>query len=79
MKTISFSRVVNTLSDSEMRYVKGGLDKPIVQPEGDNPVPEPSCAGSILGANCKIPFSGGEVSGTCALNTGTGKLECKPK
>ena len=27
MKTISLNRVMNTLSDSEMKMVKGGLDK----------------------------------------------------
>ena len=73
MKTISFSRVANVLSDSEMKHVKGGGErKPNVKE-----APDP-CSGLKYGDKCSLGITGGGT-GSCAhvYENGAYKLTCK--
>jgi len=73
MKKINLRGINESLSEREMKKIRGGDDKkqcPLLAPD--------PCAGSKLGAACKITSlsSGAEVSGSCH-GTFDGGLVCK--
>ena len=71
MKTINLNRVTNTLSDDEMKLVKGGKEpEAVFNPNSDE------C--SYAGFKCSINWSGGTISGTCYYNKNEKRNTCKP-
>jgi len=75
MKKINLRGVTESLSESEMKKVKGGAK--VDQPKGPVTVEEEACVGSSFMGPCSLQWEGGNVPGSCLLDTGSGNLVCK--
>ena len=74
MKTINLKGVSNTLSDNEMKMVKGGGDTTILIPPA--PPEDIPCAGLAAGSECSVTWSGGVKTGHCYYPKGSSTLKC---
>jgi len=79
MKQINLRGITESLSDKEMKMVKGGDPLKIQKEPPPLPVEQEVCRDKLPTAKCSLGWSGGVSEGTCLFVIQTGKLTCIPK
>jgi len=80
MKTINLRGIMTSLSDSEMKMVKGGQPEQIKEaptPGQEQTAEEAACNNKVIWQTCKLGTSSGDASGQCVDKSGNGKLSCR--
>jgi len=77
MRKINFRGITESMSEREMKLVKGGVEPAkITVATPALTVEESACYGGTEGMICHIKWSGGQNDGVCLRDKDTQKLNC---